>query len=318
MVKYWVFRSAAVLVPRIPIQISRPLASFASFFIWALARGSQRQVQRNLRHIPALANDPERLYWATRGVFQHLALNYLDFFRGSHISDKELKAGWTIANQAVYDEALAKGRGLILLGSHFGNFELAASRLGALGYKLLTPVERMQPEPLFDLFCRIRQHHNLRLVPADSRDSLREMLETLKRGEAVMILADRYVMGASAEIPFFDAPAKMPTGPMSLAQRSGAPVIMAYSWREGPGQRCGAFVSLDINREESLEAAPATHGDALPELSSSRRAETLTRVRTAELAAEGQRQFLQVLEQAIEHHPEQWVATLWPIWDADQ
>jgi lauroyl/myristoyl acyltransferase len=314
MVKYWVFRSAAVLVPRIPIQISRPLASFASFFIWALVRGSQRQVQRNLRHIPALADDPERLYWATRGVFQHLALNYLDFFRGSHISDKELKSGWTILNQDVYDDALAKGRGLILLGSHFGNFELAASRLGALGYKLLTPVERMKPEPLFELFCRIRQHHNLRLVPADSRDSLREMLDALKRGEVVMILADRYVMGASAEIPFFDAPAKMPTGPMSLAQRSGAPVIMAYSWREGPGRQYGTFIPLDINTDES---APAAHGDVLPELSSSRRTQTATRVRTAELAVEGQRQFLQALEQAILQHPEQWVATLWPIWDVD-
>jgi KDO2-lipid IV(A) lauroyltransferase len=319
MVKYWVFRSAAVLVPRIPIQISRPLASFASFFIWMLARGSQRQVQRNLRHIPALANDPEQLYWATRGVFQHLALNYLDFFRGAHLSDKELKAGWTIVNQAAYDEAMAKGRGLILLGSHFGNFEFAASRLGALGYKLLTPVERVQPEALFDLFCQIRQHHNLRLVPADSRDSLREMLDALKRGEVVMILADRYVMGASAEIPFFDSPAKMPTGPMSLAQRSGAPVIMAYSWREGPGRSYGAFVPLDINTDESVRGETTTHEGALPALSSSRRAEkTATRVRTGELAAEGQRQYLQELEKAIEQHPEQWVATLWPIWDADR
>jgi lauroyl/myristoyl acyltransferase len=144
------------------------------------------------------------------------------------------------------------------------------------------------------------------------------MLDALKRGEVVMILADRYVMGASAEIPFFGTPTKMPTGPMSLAQRSGAPVIMAYSWREGPGRQYGAFASLGINTDESLEkeAGSSAPGDALSE-SSSRRTQTATRVRTNELAVEGQRLFLQALEQAIVQHPEQWVATLWPIWDVE-
>ena len=316
MVRYWIFRSATVIVPPIPIWISRPLASFGGFLLWALAPGARRQVERNLRHVPALSLDPAALYWATRGVFQHTALNYLDFFRGASISETELKAGWTIVNQAAYDEALAEGRGLVLIGAHFGNFELAASRLGALGYKLLTPVERMKPEPLFELFCRIRQHHNLRLVPADSRDSLREMLETLKRGEVVMFLADRYILGASTAIPFFDEPAKMPTGPMALAIKSGAPVIMAYSWREGPGRAYGAFVRVDIAAAAKAAAVDSAEVSTGAEGLLSR-AQTATRVRTADLAAEAHEKCLQVLERAIEQHPEQWVATLWPIWNVE-
>jgi len=295
--------------------------SFASFFVWAFARGSQQQVQRNLRHIPALANDPARLYWATRGVFQHAALNYLDFFRGPLLTDSEMKQGWTIVNQEVYDEAMAQGRGVVLLSGHFGNFEFAASRLGALGYKIVVPVERMRPPQLFELFCTIRQHHNIRVVAADSRDSLREMFDALKRGEVVTFLVDRYILGASTEVPFFGEPARMPTGPMSLAQKSGSPVLMAYSWREGPGKWYGGFIPLDItpdapasSSETATESASASIGGGQSRVSTP----TATRIRGSELAAYGHHQFLQAFETVIEQHPEQWVAALAPIWDNNE
>jgi phosphatidylinositol dimannoside acyltransferase len=324
MMKYWAFRGASVIVPRIPTQISRPVVSLASFFVWAFARGAQQQVQRNLRHIPTLANDPATLYWATRGVFQHAALNYLDFFRGPRLSDSEMKQGWTIVNQEAYDEAMAQGRGVVLLSGHFGNFEFAASRLGALGYKIIAPVERMQPPQLFELFCKIRQHHNIRVVAADSRDSLREMFDCLKRGEVLTFLVDRHILGASAEVPFFGEPAKMPTGPISLAQKSGSPVLMAYSWREGPGKWYGGFIPLDITPgapvHSSQSAAEADNVAASASAGGQSRVSTptATRARSSDLAAYGHRQFLQALETVIAEHPEQWIATLSPIWDTDE
>jgi phosphatidylinositol dimannoside acyltransferase len=319
MMKYWAFRGASVIVPRIPTQISRPVVSLASFFVWAFARGTQQQVQRNLRHIPALANDPARLYWATRGVFQHAALNYLDFFRGPRLSDSEMKQGWTIVNQEAYDEAMAQGRGVVLLSGHFGNFEFAASRLGALGHKIIAPVERMHPPQLFELFCKIRQHHNIRVVAADSRDSLRELFDCLKRGEVVTFLVDRHILGASIEVPFFGEPAKMPTGPISLAQRSGSPVLMAYSWREGPGKWYGGFIPLDITPGAQIPSSEADNEAASAGGGGHSRVSTptATRARSSDLAAYGHRRFLQALETVIEEHPEQWVATLSPIWDTD-
>jgi lauroyl/myristoyl acyltransferase len=264
------------------------------------------------------------LYWTTRGVFQHVALNYLDFFRGPSLSDNEMKQGWTIVNQEAYDAAVAQGRGVVLLCGHFGNFEFAASRLGALGYKIVAPVERMQPPQLFELFCKIRQHHNLRLVAADSRDSLREMFDCLKRGEVVTFLVDRYVLGASTEIPFFGEPAKMPTGPISLAQKSGSPVLFAYSWREGPGRWYGGFTPLDINpntlghRGKATTSADNTATSVSTGGQSRVSTPTATRASSSDLAVYGHRQFLKALETVIEQHPEQWVATLSPIWDTDK
>src|SRR5260221_9332084 len=261
MSRYWLFRLSSAILPRVPMWIARPLAVAAGTLIWVLAGAARRRTVRNLRRIAALREHPDRLPAAARGVFQSMALNYLDFFRGRYISDEEARAGWTIENEAEFDALMAEGRGLIIFSGHFGNFEYGASRLGVLGHKLLTPAEHMQPEALFELFCRLREHHNMRIVPADSRDSLRELLDALKSGEIVIFIADRYVLGASAEVPFFGEPARLPTGPFALALRSGAPVMAVFSWRTGPGRQVGVFTRLDfeaLRREAAPRSAAGT------------------------------------------------------------
>jgi lauroyl/myristoyl acyltransferase len=103
---------------------------------------------------------------------------------------------------------------------------------------------------------------------------------------------------------------------MALAIKSGAPVITAYSWREGPGRAYGAFVRVDIAAEAEAAAEANTAEVTIAAGGLSSGGKTTTRVRTANLAAEAHEKCLQALEKAIEQHPEQWVATLWPIWNA--
>lgn len=294
MARYWAFRLAAAIIPRIPYALARPAAVGLGWLLWLLASGARRQVERNLAHVPRLAGHPAELRRAARGVFVTMALNYLDFFRGARLTDAQITAGWTIHNQEDFDAAMAQGRGVVVIGGHFGNFEFAASRLGAIGRKLIIPVERMRPEALFQLFCALREHHGLRTVPADSRESVRELLDALKRNEVVLFLADRYVNGGSVEVPIFGAPALLPTAPMALALRSGAPVFAAYSWRTGPGRQTGVFIPLDITAaNDGTGGRPA---------------------RGAEATARAIRLFVGELERHVAAHPDQWVAALAPIW----
>lgn len=316
MGKYWALRIAAAIVPLIPRWLAEPTASAIGLLMWAAAGETRRRVERNLRHVPTVAGDPRRLRWATRGVFRNAALNYLDFLRGPRISNRDLLAKWAIENDDLFLTTMGEGRGLIILSGHFGNFELGASRLGALGYNSVTPAEHMRPEELFQLFCRLREHHRMRIVAADSRDSLRELLEALKRGEIVIFLADRYVLGASMEAPFFGEPAKLPTGPIALALRSGAPVMAVSSWREPGGRRRGRFVPLELREREPAAGSLAATGAT----STTSATGTATRTRAAVNAAATERAlrlFVAELEKVIAAHPEQWVSALAPIWDTD-
>ena len=57
MTKYWLFRLAATVVPRIPYNLLYALVEPLAWLLWVSASGSRRRVEFNLRHVPGLAGD---------------------------------------------------------------------------------------------------------------------------------------------------------------------------------------------------------------------------------------------------------------------
>ena len=297
MAKLRAFRLAAAIIPFLPLWLAYPGARLIGRLIWAFGGERRRRVERNLRHVPTLMSDPVALHRAARGVFEHMTLNYLDFLRGAHLTPKQVLAGWTTEGEERITEAINQGRGLVVVSAHFGNFEYGASRLGAIGYRMTTPVERMRPEALYEWFCETRQHHNLYVLPADSRETLRAMKNALARNELVLVAADRYIIGSSIETPFFGEPARLPTSPFALALKTGAPVVASFSWRLGRGRSHGVVIPLDIPPKETKEKTQASQA------------------RGEDGMARAVRSYVEQLERIIIAHPEQWVSTLETIWD---
>lgn len=324
MGKYALLLFASWLVPLLPARVARPLAEWIGLAAWAAAPATRRRVAANLRHVPGLARDTARLRWATRSIFRHAALNYVDFLRGSHLSDAELRARWAIEGEEQLEAAVAQGHGAVVLTGHFGNFELGVSRLGAMGYDIVAPAEHLRPERLYRLFCRLREHHRLRVYPADSRATVRQLVESLERGALATFVADRHVAGASVEVAFFGAPARLPTAPMALALRSGAPVLAIFCWRAGDGYSHGVVMPLDVHgppADEVPTRAPAAARDGadVPPGAGSipvrGLARTPARERSGERTARAMELFIRALERRIEAHPEQWVSALATVWE---
>lgn len=303
MTKLRAFRLAAAIIPFIPLWLAYPGARLIGGLIWAFGGERRRRVERNLRHVPTLMGDPVALHRAARGVFEHMTLNYLDFLRGSRLTPEQVLAGWTTEGEELITELVSQGRGLVVVSAHFGNFEYGASRLGAIGYRMTTPVERMRPEALYEWFCETREHHNLHVLPADSRETLRAMKNALERNELVLVAADRYIIGSSIEVPFFGEPARLPTSPFALALKMGAPIAASFSWRLGPGRSHGVVIPLDIQPQETKESKETTAKTQAPQ------------TRGEDGIARAVQCYVEQLEQIITAYPEQWVSTLEPIWD---
>ncbi|HUY76355.1 MAG TPA: hypothetical protein VMV29_06265 [Ktedonobacterales bacterium] len=312
--KYRLFQAAAIIVPRVPLWLARPATVGGATAAWALAGGMRRRAEANLRHIPGLAADPQALRRATRGVFITSALNYLAFFRGRFLTAEQAVAPWTreggriaVEGLDVMAALLAQGRGLICFSAHLGDFEAAASCLGTLGYRMITPAEPLTPAPLRELVVRLRDHHGTRMIPGDSRETLREMISALRRNEIVLFAVDRYVMGASAQFSLFGAPARLPTTPVSFALRHKAPVMLLTSWRAGPRQSAGVCVSINLT-SSALTAATGPNGQPQVASSVDQGDHAVRQAMTVVIAA---------IERQIAAHPEQWLSALTQVWDDD-
>lgn len=302
-VKLWAFRIAGALAPKVPLGLARRLAVAGGWLAWALAGGLRRRAEWNLGHIPALATDPVALRRAARRVFTSLTLNYLDFFRGRYVTSAELATGWEVEGWDILERALALGKGVIVLTAHYGAFEYAAWKLGELGHPMVTPAERLKPEAMHHLVAAMRNHHGARMVAGDERESLRELIAALRRGEIIIFAVDRWVMGPSSPWPFFGTPARLPTAPFALAARSEAPVLLMSGRRLSLGRFAGVVEALTPERLDpsasGVSAAAVARGGA-------DRDAAVARMRA---------QVYPAIERLIELDPGQWVSALSPVWE---
>jgi lauroyl/myristoyl acyltransferase len=221
--------------------------------------------------------------------------------------------------------AVAQGRGVLVLAAHYGDFDRAITLVASLGVPVWLPVERLEPPALFALCRALRSHHGVRAVPADSSEALRALFAALRRGEIVLLTADRDVLGTGVAVPFFGAPARLPVGPLVLARRSSAVVLGAFSWRTRGQRSAGHFVPIDLRAPvDQLDdvrhpAADAAMGARLPEnvamASDTDTSGTIGRPRERRTMALALLPIARLLETQIAAHPEQWVAAFTPIWE---
>jgi KDO2-lipid IV(A) lauroyltransferase len=116
------------------------------------------------------------------------------------------------------------------------------------------------------------------------------LMRRLKEGGTVALLGDRDVTGRGLPVTFFGEETTMPAGPIALAVKTGAPVMVVGSYFEdGPGHR---YVVSDPLR--------------LPETGTHE-----------ERVAAGVQLLANALEKRIRHKPEDWHLFV-PNWPSDR
>ncbi|MFT4198528.1 MAG: lauroyl acyltransferase [Pseudoxanthomonas sp.] len=137
--------------------------------------------------------------------------------------------------EALYDAALAAGKGVIVIAPHFGNWELLNQWLGSRG-----PIAIVYKPPgsaIGDAFLlRVRgTTASIRQVRAEG-PAVRQLFKVLKDGGAVGILPDQQPKaGDGVFAPFFGVPALTMTLVNRLAERTGAQLLAGWCERTGPG-----------------------------------------------------------------------------------
>lgn len=149
--------------------------------------------------------------------------------------DAVLAAFQDSADWTVVERARARGRGLVVIAGHAGNWELMgaylAARLGAFH-----AIARGIGNPFVDRYVRrVRERLGMRIL--HDQDAVRVVPRLLRQGEAVGFLSDQAAVGlASTFVPFFGRPAKTPRGAAVFAIRFGAPVVATHALRQPDGR----------------------------------------------------------------------------------
>ena len=123
------------------------------------------------------------------------------------------------------DRVLAEGRGAVVLVAHSGNWDAAGAYMAVTGRDPVTVAEVVRPRRLYEFFVAHRERLGMTIYPAVHGVS-RVLIDELRSGALVALLADRDLKGTGPEVTFFDEPTTFPAGPASLALIAKVPLLV--------------------------------------------------------------------------------------------
>jgi len=261
----------AHLPPAMGLAVGRRLGDL----LWWLLPGRRRRALDNIRLSLGRDMAPREIERLGRRSFQHLGMNLIEacryFLRPTDVMISQVH----IEGVEHLRSAAARGRGVLVLTAHYGNWELLAAAHGLSGLPLSIVIRPLDHPVLDELAARFRRRSGAELIV--KRQAVREVLQALRRGRMVGVLLDQNATRAEGVfVPFFGVAASTSKGLAVLALRTDAPVVPVFLRRTADGRHC-----MDV----SPPLMPPSDGDVL--------AYTAT--------------FNRVIEGAIRRAPEQWL-----------
>lgn len=210
----------------LPVAVVAGIGRGAGAFAHVILTKRRRIVARNLRIALAGERTADELCALTAEVFRRSGANLLCSLRMVKMGERSLARAVVIRDEIVYREALAKGKGVVMVLAHMGNWEALAQWFPKLlppGVKGAT-VYRPLNNPIMN--ARVVASRARRGVGLFSKDdNPLGMAGFLRRGGVLGVLADQRAGKIGELVPFFGRTTSCTPIPAILARRTGAAVV---------------------------------------------------------------------------------------------
>ncbi len=184
------------------------------------------------RSMPALS--PRACKRIVRDMYRLQGINFMEFiWYASHGIDTVAQAVEVVGMEHV-DKAMERGKGVLVLTAHVGNFELMPMASVAFGHTLSVIVKRIKNDAVNQVIENLRTHEGLTFL--STKHAYRDCLKALRRNEIVgMIIDQNMTRNEGVFVDFFGKPACTSPGLAFMAAQSQAPVVPAFIYRKPDG-----------------------------------------------------------------------------------
>lgn len=132
-------------------------------------------------------------------------------------------------------EAMARGKGVIGLGAHLGNFIILGTRLNSLGFPCTSIMRQMKDGKLQNMLNIMKVKFRQNWIPKlPVSRAIRESISWLRKGKLLMLYMDQR-SGQGVKADFMGIPTPTPTGAAVFALKTGAAVLPIVNVQDGDG-----------------------------------------------------------------------------------
>jgi len=169
-------------------------------------------------------NEPKQIKKIANGCFQHFGKSLVEVMQFPKLTLQKINQFVTFSGREHLDAALAKGKGVIILTAHFGNWELLGASLTLNGYPLNVIARPVRKERLEEILRAYREAVGMRVI-YNRGTSVKQTLRCLKNNEMLGILPDVDTKVGGVFVDFFGRLAYTPYGPVALALKTQASLL---------------------------------------------------------------------------------------------
>ena len=223
------------LFAKIPYRVIAAFGAALGWLIWA-ARIRRKVVLENLARAFPEKSDAERLEIARR-TFLSLGQMLFDFLRVPYLPAAELERVFVTEGWDCYEQAAARGTGVVACTAHFGNFEALAGAHTMRGVPITTISRQMADNWINRAWRAFRHKSGVDEIVVQRNATFKAASRALKARRVLGFVIDQNDTSRSAVFPtFFGVPAATSPTPAWLALRTGAAVVFVLSYPLGDGR----------------------------------------------------------------------------------
>lgn len=218
------FRRVLLLLP---FPFAFRLCSFLGWLSYYILFRQRATILSNLKLAFGNEKSIVELNQIAKGVFQNAGMSSAEVLCWSKLGIEYLQNHVTIENPEAILSAYDKGKGIIGITAHLGNWEYMAAAV-ALRFKI--PFSVIAREYANVRLNRLLEQNRKSMgvdVIYRGQDAI-AILRRLKRGEGLGILADQNIHGEGIMVNFFGQPAKTIRNLAELILRTGSPVVPIF------------------------------------------------------------------------------------------
>ena len=232
-----------------------------------LIRFRRSVVLANLRIALGSELGEKELLRIARTNFEHYGVTIVECLVAMGWRPEDFARAAPVEGASHLHDALRLGKGAIILSGHLGNWEMVLGSSAGLGVPVHAVVKQTAHPWMTQLLRRFREGSGIRLIYESG--TAREILTALRAGETVVFVIDQF-MGPPIGLPvtFFGRVAGTAAAAALLSDKSGAPLVPGYGYRE-EGRHHVIFerpldlTNLPETREARLYAITQRINDAL-------------------------------------------------------
>ena len=230
----FLFRSIGILSSLLSCSLRNKIGSIIGFILRKLSKKRESITSDNIKH--AFPHKDNQEYSCLTSLsYQNLGIVLLEISAMPFLSDTKIKSMMSFPHIEIVHTLLQKGKGIILISAHIGNWELLAYAAGLVMEQSVLLVAKEQRNPLIHkAITSLRQRAGN--ITVSMEKAAKPLINSLKENKPIALLVDQAADPKNdVFLPFFGRKAAVFEAPASLSLRYNAPLVFCIPHRDKHG-----------------------------------------------------------------------------------